>query len=84
LELPDGSYESGFGRRGVAYDAKTKTVFGVTKTDDAIVLLGPNKEPKIPVDKSILEDVVRMALGSDGNLYLSGTDRVYVFAPPAT
>lgn len=83
LELPDGSYEGGFARRGIAYDAASKTIFGITKGDDAIVVLGRQKEPKIPVDKSVLEDVVRMTVGGDGNLYLSGGRRVYVFAPPA-
>jgi DNA-binding beta-propeller fold protein YncE len=83
LELPDGTYESGFGRRGVAYDAKSRTAFGAARTDDAIVMLGERREPKVPVDKLVLEDVVRMTVGSDGNLYLSGGRRVYVFAPPA-
>ena len=82
LELPDGKFESGIARRGVAYDTKSKTVFGVGQNDDAIVMLG-RKEPKVAVDKTILEDVVRMTLGGDGNLYLSGARRVYVFAPPA-
>lgn len=84
LELPDGTYEGGLGRRGVAYDPKSKTLFGVAKTDDAIVMLGEGREPKTPVDKAVLEDVVRMTVGSDGNLYLSGASRVYVFAPPAS
>lgn len=83
LELPDGTFESGLGRRGVAYDPKTKTVFAVAQADDAIVMLGSHKEPKVKVEKSVLEDVVRMTLGGDGNVYLSGARRVYVFAPPA-
>lgn len=83
LELPDGTFESGLGRRGVAYDRKTKTVFAVAQADDAIVMLGSHKEPKVKVEKSVLEDVVRMTLGAEGNVYLSGARRVYVFGPPA-
>ncbi len=75
--------EGGFGRRGVAVDPKTGTVYGISQDDQRIIVNGDEDESDNKAPKRMLETVARLTMGADGNLYLWGSRKVHVLGLPA-